>query len=192
MVLPEQPVDKKFLAEFGVLVAKKILKLDELDILLMFKQPTWFHNNDVTATFLRDTYIIVYNEEWLENSSDLEIIACSFHEARHAYQQAQIDFREQLEIQEPIETVDKWKVEIGCYKKSTGDINNDTEYLMQEIEIDATAFEQFLIKELFNVEPDVYFEIKDEIISRLAEYKVLIENIDLPRIDLSIINYGSD
>lgn len=188
MVLPEQPVDKKFLAEFGVHVAKKILKLNELDILLMFKQSSWFHNKDVTSTFLRETYIIVYNEEWLENSSDLEIIACSFHETRHAYQQAQIDFREQLEIQESIDKVNIWKDEIKSYKKSTGDIDNDTDYLMQEIEIDATAFEQFLMKEMFKVEPDVHFEIKEEIYSRLDEYKILVNGIDLPRIDLSIIN----
>ena len=105
-------VDKKVIAEFGVLVAKKILKLFEIDILLLFEDLSLFKNKETTATFLRESYIIVFNNEWLESSSDVEIIACAFHEVRHAYQQAQIDFREQLEIQETKEIIKIWENEI--------------------------------------------------------------------------------
>ena len=177
-------VDKKVIAEFGVLVAKKILKLFEIDILLLFEDLSLFKNKETTATFLRESYIIVFNNEWLESSSDVEIIACAFHEVRHAYQQAQIDFREQLEIQETKEIIKIWENEIKNYKQSTGKYDRDLDYLSQELEIDATAFEQFLIKELFNVEPDIHFGIKEKVLTRLSNFEFLIEGLDLPKIDL--------
>lgn len=179
-----QQVDKRVIAEFGVLVAKKILRLFEFDIMLMFKEASLFKNKETTATFLRETYVIVFNNKWLDNSSDVEIIACAFHEVRHAYQQAQIDFREQLEIQETKEVIKIWKDEIKDYKQSTGKYDNDTEYLSQELEIDATAFEKFLITELFNVEHDIHFEIRDIVNKRLTDFKFLIEGMDLPKVDL--------
>lgn len=177
-------IDKRFIAEFGVLVAKKILKLYGFDIMLIFEDSSLFKNKETTATFLRETYIIVFNNEWLESSSDIEIIACAFHEVRHAYQQAQIDFRKQLEIQEPEEVIKIWKNEIKNYKQSTGKYDNDSDYLSQELEIDATAFEQFLIKELFCVEPDIHYEMKDKVMERLSNFNFLIEGMDLPKIDL--------
>lgn len=106
-----------------------------------FKPQSFFRNKDTNATFLQEGYYIVFNSDWICDANELEILKCSFHETRHAYQRACIDFP-QFIYDDP-KQVERWKTEFENYKQPGHD-----DYLNQEIEKDAIAFSNKLIKDV--------------------------------------------
>lgn len=92
--------------------------------------------------FIQQTYTILFNSDWINMTHELEILKCSFHETRHAYQRACIDFPEIMKHDE--KEVKIWKKEFEEYK------NPDFKgYAEQEIEKDAIDFSQKLIDFIF-------------------------------------------
>lgn len=98
--------------------------------------------------FLPDIYVIVFNNEWLKNAKMEEVIICSIHETRHAYQKACIDFKEIAEQEEPL-IVSMWEKDFENYVNPS--IYPNERYIMQEIEIDAIAFSLYVMKKVFNI-----------------------------------------
>jgi hypothetical protein len=44
--------------------------------------------------FIQKSYTILFNDDWIRKAHELEILKCAFHETRHSYQKACIDFPE--------------------------------------------------------------------------------------------------
>jgi hypothetical protein len=132
---------KEKIARFGVDYASKKLGLSDIEV--YFKPQSFFKNNDINATFLHEGYYIVFSSDWIENADELEILKCSFHETRHAYQRACIDFPELIYHDPKIVAI--WAKEFDNYKRPE---HND--YLNQEIEKDAIAFSNKLINYIIN------------------------------------------
>lgn len=129
----------KSIAKQAVEYASSILELSDIEV--HFKPQDFFPNKDVNAMFIPNGYYIVFNEDWLKNANELEVMKCGFHETRHAYQRACIDFPEIMK-HEAIE-VEIWKKEFEQYKNP-----NFNEYLDQEIEKDAINFSVKMINKI--------------------------------------------
>ena len=129
------------IARFGVEYASRRLGLSELEV--HFKPQSFFGCNQTNATFLSDGYYIVFSSDWLETANELEILKCAFHETRHAYQRACIDYPK-LIYHDP-KVVEVWLREFDDYKRPGHD-----HYLKQEIEKDAIAFSDKLINDMIN------------------------------------------
>ncbi len=132
---------KEKIARFGVDYASKKLGLSDIEV--HFKPQSFFKNNDINATFLHEGYYIVFSSDWIENADELEILKCSFHETRHAYQRACIDFPEII-YHDP-KVVEIWLKEFDDYKRPGHD-----HYLNQEIEKDAIEYSRIILNELIS------------------------------------------
>lgn len=132
---------KEKIARYGVDYASKKLGLSEIEV--HFRPQSFFKNKDVNATFLQEGYFIVISSEWLKTANELEILKCTFHETRHAYQRACIDFPEII-YHDP-KVVEVWLKEFDDYKRPGHD-----HYLNQEIEKDAITFSEKLINDMIN------------------------------------------
>ena len=71
-------------ASIGVQVASKILQIKEPNI--YFNKSTDFSNPNISSFYHKSTNSIVFNEDWVAQVDELEIIVKRFHETRHAYQ----------------------------------------------------------------------------------------------------------
>jgi hypothetical protein len=134
-------VMKEKLAKFGVEYASRRLGLSEIEV--HFKPQSFFKCDQTNASFLAEGYYIVISSDWLETANELEILKCAFHETRHAYQRACIDFPE-LIYHDP-KVVRVWLREFDDYKRP-----GHGQYLNQEIEKDAIAFSDKLIEDMIN------------------------------------------
>ena len=128
-------------AELGVQYASMKVGLSEVEVL--FKDRSFFQFDNQGAIFIPDTYTIVFNTDWLDSMHDEEILRCAFHETRHAYQKACLEFPELMVVDVSDETLEKWRLEFANY---TNDENNGYDY--QEIEKDANEFADKLLEEL--------------------------------------------
>jgi len=141
----------------------------------------FFYNLDLTekginSVFLKEKYIIAFNEEWIEQANQLEIQITCFHETRHAFQwkcicgevsSGDIDQKDII----------AWKKEMSEYTQpSTGEIPEEA-YLKQEIEIDAIAFAHYQIKKLYNVNSIVPKAIKAEVEYQISKFGGSLVNI---------------
>lgn len=61
------------------------------------------------AIFIPDTYTIVFNTDWLDSMHDQEILRCAFHETRHAYQRACLEFPKLMVVDVSNETLKNGK-----------------------------------------------------------------------------------
>lgn len=129
---------KEQLASFGVYHASKHLGIE--NIAVEFK-PGSFFSPDINAIFKEDSYKIVFNKDWINTAQNLEILKCSFHETRHAYQKACIDFPDIMKCDS--QSTDQWKQEFTNYIKP-----NTYGYETQAIEMDAIQFSEKLLTEL--------------------------------------------
>jgi hypothetical protein len=111
--------------------------------------------------YLFESDKIIFNEQWVEKSSWIEVIVTAFHETRHAYQGYCIKNR----TYESNQTIDIWQQEFTNYLQPTGKNNehNDAEYLNQAIEIDAIVFTHQKIYEFFGVKTLLPASIKDRL-----------------------------
>jgi len=105
----------------------------------------------INSIFLKDKWIIAFNEAWIESANHLEIQVTSFHETRHAFQYLVVtgEYKGNEAIDPQI--ISQWKQEIANYEQPSGVLQNDEDYLKQEIEIDAIAFTHKHMKVLYGV-----------------------------------------
>ncbi len=136
----------------------------------------FFYNQDlkekgINSIFLKDKYIIAYNEEWIEQANPVEIQVTCFHESRHAFQWKVINSEYTgTEVTDPI-TIQKWKDEMSNYNSPTKKDIPEEEYLMQEIEIDAIAFAHFQVERLYNIKSVIPDIIASEVALKLDYFR---------------------
>ncbi|MFA7422700.1 MAG: hypothetical protein WCZ00_03075 [Acholeplasmataceae bacterium] len=122
-------------ARYGVEYASIILNISNIEV--YFKQQSFFPNKNVNVMFIPDGYFIVFSMDWLKSAHELEVLKCAFHETRHAYQKACIDFPEIMEHDE---------IEVGIWKKEFEEYKNPNfdGYMNQHLEEDAINFSRAL------------------------------------------------
>ena len=129
---------------------------------------TFFYNRDLTnkginSIFLKNKYVIAFNEEWIEQANPMEIQVTCFHESRHAFQWKVITGvytgTEVIDLM----TIYKWKDEMSNYNSPTKKDISEEEYLKQTIVIDAIAFAHKMMLEHFEVKTFIPDCIKNNI-----------------------------
>jgi hypothetical protein len=151
------------LAIKGVKQASKILRITPPQV--HFTYAVDFPNPEITSVYSHSKNYIIFNEDWVEKSSDHEILITAFHETRHAYQH----FCIQAHVFEEGETIRRWNKEFYQYTSPSGENTplSDLDYLKQSIEIDAIAFAYDQMKKLYNVQVMIPNEIKDLVLKRV-------------------------
>lgn len=134
----------------------------------------FFYNPDLTdkginSVFLKEKYIIAFNEEWIEQANPMEIQITCFHETRHAFQWKCITGDYSGKHNTDSKTIQIWKTEMTNYSQPTTKEKPEEAYLNQEIELDAIAFSHFLMNKLYDVKT-----IIPEIIQHKVESKLLL------------------
>ena len=126
---------------------------------MFFTSSSNFPNPEISSIYRHKHNEIIFNEDWVNQSNELEIMITALHETRHAYQKFCIDTRSR----EDIKTIEAWEKEFNQYNQPSGKNTptDDSSYLKQEIEIDAVAFAYHQMKELFDVEVKIPEEIKE-------------------------------
>ena len=149
----------------GTTLAARILGIETPDV-------QFFYNQDMTekginSIFLKERYIIAFNEEWIEQAKPMEIQVTCFHETRHAFQWKLITRKYQGESNIDSKTIQIWKEEMSNYNSPTKKDIPEEEYLKQKIEIDAISFAHFHIKKLYNVKSIIPECITNEVALKL-------------------------
>lgn len=135
---------KRETARLGVIYASNKLGLED-GIEVLYRDRDFFQFDHQGAIFIPATYTIIFNTDWLNSIHDEEILRCAFHETRHAYQRACIDFPDMMVLDVEEETVKKWKFEFDNYTH-----DESKGYDFQELEKDANEFADRLLLELEN------------------------------------------
>ena len=150
----------------GVQAASKILNIKEPEV--YFNPCTDFSNPEISGIYRYEDNEIIFNEDWVNRSNELEIMITAFHETRHAYQKYCIDTRSG----EDIKTIEVWEKEFNQYSQPSGKNtpSDDISYLKQAIEIDAIAFAYYQMKELFDVEVKIPEDIKIQVLERIRNF----------------------
>jgi len=151
-------MDNYEVAISGTNLAAQILGIEAPEVQFFYNQN--YSKRGINSVFLKEKYIIAFNEEWIEQASHLEIQITCFHETRHAFQWKCIN-GECLEGEavDP-DIVDIWKNEMYNYNQPTSKDIPEEFYLKQKIEIDAIAFAHYQMKKLFNVKSSIPEMIK--------------------------------
>ncbi len=140
-------LDKKALAVSIVEYASKLLKLSNLDV--RFEPGFKFPNKHISAVFLPEFFAVVFNEDWIKEAMPEDIILTALHEARHAYQKANIDFPYLFENKESEATIMQWKKDFERYEQP--DEKNLAPYILSSVEKDAVAFSRKIAREHFDI-----------------------------------------
>ena len=149
----------------GTSLAARILGIETPDV-------QFFYNQDLTkkginSIFLKDEYIIAFNEEWIEQAKQMEIMVTCFHESRHAFQWKVIsgEYTGTEVVDSPM--IQKWSDEMNYYNSPTQKDIPEEKYLKQVIEIDAIAFAHKMMLEHFDVKTVIPECIKNIITNAL-------------------------
>lgn len=145
----------------GTNLAAQILGIEAPEVQFFCNQN--YSNRGINSIFLKEKYIIAFNEEWIEQTNPLEIQITCFHETRHAFQWKCIIGENSKDKNMDPETVEIWKNEMNNYNQPTQSDNLEEFYLKQKIEIDAIAFAHYQMKKLFEVKSVIPDIIKDEV-----------------------------
>ena len=153
----------------GTTLAARILDIETPDV-------QFFYNQDMTekginSIFLKERYIIAFNEEWIEQANPIEIQVTCFHETRHAFQWKLITGEYRGESSIDSKTIQIWKEEMSNYNSPTKKDIPEEEYLRQKIEIDAIAFAHFHIKKLCNAKSIIPECITNEVALKLDYFQ---------------------
>jgi hypothetical protein len=158
-------MDNYEVAISGTNFAAQILGIEAPEVQFFYNQN--YSKRGINSVFLKEKYIIAFNEEWIEQASPLEIQITCFHETRHAFQWKCIN-GEYLDVNsvDP-EIVDIWKSEMYNYNQPTSKDIPEEFYLKQKIEIDAIAFAHKMMLEHFGVKTVIPEPIKKEVTYKL-------------------------
>ena len=83
-------------------------------------------NNKVPCIFSKEKYLLIFNNNWIDTASEIELVIICFHEVRHAYQYYSI-----LNIvNEKQEILNAWDSNFNNYIYPTDTMNEekDIEY----------------------------------------------------------------
>lgn len=168
----------KEIIKLGIEMASKLLDVKEPNVsYLPIRKAT---NQDVSAVYIPETNTISYNKTWLDQSSEVDILAATFHEVRHAYQyemeKAMLKGKEVAEI----ELVKKWKEERSLYQVPLIGKHPQVHYLNQEIEIDAVAFAHLVMRTMFGMKSHIPLSVKTKVQHRMKE--ILLLNTTLQKV----------
>lgn len=119
--------------EVFIKYSSKLLGLDDL---IEYAIVDGTGHEKTRAVCDRENYRIYFNQQWLDNANELEILECVLHECRHLYQQACMDYSH-IFNREKTETVERWKYE---FDNPINPIIDEKGYLNQTSEIDARLF----------------------------------------------------
>jgi hypothetical protein len=149
-------------ALIGIQEASKILNIPLPEV--FFTSSSNFPNPEISSIYRYKDNEIIFNEDRINRSNELEIMITALHETRHAYQKYCIDTR----AREDIKTIEAWEKEFNQYNQPSGKNTpiDDSSYLKQAIEIDAIAFAYYQMIELFDVEVKIPDEIKSSVLNR--------------------------
>ncbi len=149
----------------GTGLAARILGIETPDVQFFYNQD--LAKKGINSIFLKEEYIIAFNEEWIEVANPMEVQVTCFHESRHAFQWKCINEEYSGEHNVAPDTVQTWKIEMSDYTQPTrGDIP-EVDYLQQEIEIDAIAFAHKMMLEHFELKTVIPIDIKEKVMSRI-------------------------
>lgn len=162
-------MDNYEVAISGTNLAAQILGIEAPEVQFFYNQN--YSKRGINSVFLKEKYIIAFNEEWIEQASPLEIQITCFHETRHAFQWKCIN-GECLDVNavDP-EIVDTWKSEMYNYNQPTSKDIPEEFYLKQKIEIDAIAFAHYQMNNFFKVKSIIPEIIKFEVGHQLLKFE---------------------
>ena len=145
----------------GVKIAAKILEIEISEIRFFDKAS---RNKSINAMFLIDKNIIAFNKEWVNKATNInELLITCFHETRHVFQWEVINGKYNGDEVVSSKTKGVWRAEFNNYHSTTGNIDNDQEYLLQDIEIDAITFTYKLMSDYFSVKCTIPDLIKEQV-----------------------------
>ncbi len=154
----------------SVRIAEKILGVDN-SLEVIFKDPQYFSEKDVSAVFIKEGYYIVFNNYFISSASLPEIMITGFHETRHAYQYMQIEYGKKIpfKYQDEQNVLDDWKKDFDN-PKQPNEMTKE-EYINRPTEVDAIAFSYYLADKLLNVKQLIPEEIKDKVLKKVEKLK---------------------
>jgi hypothetical protein len=137
---------KKLAIEKSVHYASVDLNINQPNI--VFKEKPQLPHGDISAMFLKEHYVIIFNSDWVEKAAIGELLITCFHETRHAYQWNRInDVDLNSSDEDSYELIQKWMIEFNEYiQPSCSGENNG--YITQIIEIDAVDYANKTIRHL--------------------------------------------
>lgn len=150
-------------ALIGIHAASKILNITPPEV--YFARSSDFPNPEISSIYIHKDNEIIFNEDWINKSNELQILMTAFHETRHAYQYHCI----KTKSREDMDTIKAREKEFNQYTSPSGKNTpkSDIDYLKQSIEIDAITFAYYQMKELFDVEVKISEEIKDPVTKKM-------------------------
>lgn len=165
-------INKQNNANISVKITEKILGVDN-SLEVIFKDPQYFSENDVSAVFIKEGYYIVFNNSFLSKATLPEIMITGFHETRHAYQYMQIEYGKKLpfKYQDEQNVLDDWKKDFDN-PKQPNEMTKE-EYLNRPTEVDAIAFSYYLADTLLKVKQIIPDVIKDKVLERVEDLKCI-------------------
>ncbi len=158
-------MDNYEIAIKGVKFAAHTLEIETPDVQFFSNQS--YSSRGINSVFIKDEYIIAFNEEWLEQADPMEVQVTCFHESRHAFQWKCINGEIQTEIDSL--TIQKWKDEMSNYNQPTKKDVPEEEYLKQEIEIDAILYAHLMMLEHLDVKTFIPNVIKKEVNKKIKK-----------------------
>ena len=161
-------MDNFEVAMSGVALAARILNIKTPDV--QFFNDKKYNEKGINAVFLKEKMIIAFNEIWISSANILEIQTTCFHETRHVFQYQVVSGK--YKGKEIIEqaTINTWKKDMENYEKPSGVLENDEDYLKQDIEVDAIAFAHYYMDELFKVKTIIPTQIKQNVLIKLNAF----------------------
>ncbi|MBU1094440.1 MAG: hypothetical protein KKH01_08265 [Firmicutes bacterium] len=158
-------MDNFEVAMSGVALAARILNIKTPDV--QFFNDLELNRKGINAVFLKEKMIIAFNEIWISSANILEIQTTCFHETRHVFQYLVVSGK--YKGKESIEqaTINTWRQDMENYERPSGVLENDEDYLTQDIEIDAIAFAHYYMDELFKVKTIIPTQIKQKVLIKL-------------------------
>ena len=158
-------MDNFEVAMSGVALAARILNIKTPDV-QFFNDPE-LNKKGINAVFLKEKMIIAFNEVWISSANLLEIQTTCFHETRHVFQYLVVlgKYKGKEIIEQA--TINTWKKDMENYEKPSGVLENDEDYLKQDIEIDAIAFAHQQMLKLYKVKTVIPSVIEEYIKNKL-------------------------
>jgi len=162
-------MDNYILAELGVEKAAKILEIDAPQV--AFFNNEYANSRNINSIFLKDKYLIGFNNSWINDADSLEVFVACFHETRHAFQWKCINGENSAKKSVDSDTVLMWKKEMNNYYQPTSSTIPEAEYINQSIEIDAIAFAHYQMDKFFKIKTIIPNKIYNSVQHILEQYR---------------------
>ena len=123
---------------------------------------------------MKENNIIIFDSEWLKNSTIAELMTTCLHETRHSFQWNVINNRYFGSVVVNPNTIKIWAKEFMYYNIPSNKISQDFEYLFQDIEIDAIAFSYKFMLELLGITISIPEFIQEQVLQKANN--IIIDN----------------